>query len=116
MRRPSARLTPNQVRIRRVTRWDQDATAGRLPVWGPTTGPHPCAVHPSSAEDVPANLREAEVIYCTVQFYDDPLVRIRDELHWDGRVLTVTGVRPSAAGRGRTYLVDCEERPVHGPR
>lgn len=116
MRRPSARLTPNTVQVRRVTRWTADAHGGRVAEWGPPSAPMPAAVRPASAEDVPANLREAEVIYHNVLFYDDPGLRVRDLVLLGERVLAVTGVRSTAAGQGRTHVIDCEERPTHAAR
>lgn len=116
MRRPTARMTPNSVLLRRVARWSADAAAGRVPEFDPPAGPFACAVQPASAEDVPLHMREESVIYYLIKFYDDPALRPRDEVLWDGRTLVVTGLRSTSGGAGRSHLVDAEERPVHAAR
>ncbi len=98
-----------------MIRWTSDAAAGRVPVFGAWGGPTPCSVQPASAEDVPQNLREADVIYHVVKFYADPSIRNRDEIDFNGRLLVVTGVRATSAGQGRSHVVDAEEKPPHAP-
>lgn len=116
MRRPTSRMTPSSVTLRRVARWTKDAAAGRVPVFDPPTGPYACAVQPASAEDLPVHMREAHVIYHVIKFYDDPAVRPRDEVILQGRTLVVTGLRSTSGGAGRTHLVDAEERPTNASR
>ena len=110
MRRPSARCTPNAVTVRKAS-FGRDAAAGRSPSYGTPAGPFPCAIQPDSSEDVPAHGRESRVTHHRVIFHDDQGLDIRDQVLWGSRVLTVTGVLPSAAGQGRTWTYLCEERP-----
>lgn len=111
MRRPSIRLTPNSVSIA-PTSWSKDLAAGRKPTEGTPRGPIACAVQPSSSAHVPEHIREQYVVYHTVKFYDDPLVNLRDVVLFGSRQLVVMGVEATSGGRGRTWLVHCEERPT----
>lgn len=112
MRRPSARLTPNTVTLRR-TSFGADAAAGRKIAGGVTDAtPRAVSVHPTSAEDLPDHLREQGRVYYTVTFYDDPGLYVRDEVLWDGRVLVVLGVRGSSGGVGRSWPVLTEYKPA----
>lgn len=105
-------MTPNRVQIRRVDFNRRDGAAGRQHTEQPPGPPVACAVQATRAEDKPQNERETGVEYLTVKFYDDPGVRVRDELVDElGRVLVVSGVRSSSGGAGRTWPVDCEYRP-----
>lgn len=111
MRRPTARMTPNTVTVVRAT-FGQDAALGRKPVETPDPTPRPCAVQPTSVDDLPEHMREQEVIYHTVKFYDDPRLSNRDKVIFRGRELVVIGVRGSSGGAGRTWPVLCEEKPI----
>ncbi len=111
MRYPTPRMTPNTVRIRRQLPWTRDVGAGRKLNLGLPSLPVRCAVQPTSAEDKPDHMREAEVIYHTLKFYDDPRLKIRDQINFGDRILVVTGVRATSGGAGRTWVVLAEERP-----
>lgn len=111
MRAPSVRMTPNTVKIRRVSTWTRDAAGGRQPTYALADAPVRCAVQPTRAEDIPIHMRESEVIYHTVKFYTDPRLRVRDEILFGNRTIVVTGVRATSGGAGRTWVVDGEEHP-----
>ncbi len=115
MRRPSHRIASNTVTITPVASWTQDASGARAPVVGIPSGAIRCRVHPSSTKDVPEQLREAEVEYLTVHFFEDRGVRARDTVTWldpcPARILTARGPARISSGAMRTYLVDCEHRP-----
>ena len=115
MRRPSPRMFSAQVTMSRVTRWNKDAASGRVPVYAAPSAPILCAVEPSSATDVPEHMREQQVVYHTVKFWDFPGVQIRDVINYAGRQLVVSGVRDTSGGRGRTWVVMAEERPPGVP-
>lgn len=112
MRRPSARMTPNLVTLRRIASWSKDSGGARQSVYAADSLPVRCAVQPASSEDRPQHMRETQVVYDTVKFYDDPNLAVRDVVVFDGREKVVTGVRATSGGAGRTWLVDTEERPV----
>lgn len=112
MRRPSGRMTPNVVTLRRIASWSKDSGGGRQPVYASDSLPVRCAVQPTSSEDRPQHMRETLVVYDTVKFYDDPNLNVRDLVLFDGRTKVVVGVRATSGGAGRTWLVDTEERPV----
>ena len=116
MRRPTHRMTPNTVHIERVNFWGKDSGGGRQPFRGAAGPAVACAVQPSSAEDVPPHMREEEVVYHTVKFYDNPQLQVRDRLYFGTRVLTVTGTQATSGGAGRTYIVHAEERKAGSPR
>lgn len=106
-------MTPNVATIRRVARWDRDSARGRVAEFEPDRAPVPCAIQPASAEDVPEAMRDAGVGYYVMKVYDDPEVRVRDQVVDElGRVFSVAGVRSTSGGAGRTHLVDLELREV----
>lgn len=115
IRRPPARLTPNAVTVNRVAFAGRDQAGGRSFTETPLPVTYRVSVHPTDADDVPEHLREAEVVYLTVKFYDDPQLRIRDEVLDDlGRTLVVAGVKARSGGYETTWQVLCAYRPVPG--
>lgn len=114
MRPPSARVLRNRV-TKTVITWTTDAAGGRVPGPGAPSDPLPCSVQPASAKSVPDHLRQQGVAYYDVLFPADPAVKVRDLLTWvDGgnKTLVVWGIALDQAGRGSTWLVTCEHRPV----
>ena len=111
MRRPSGRMVPSRVTVVR-TSWagKKDTAAGRASTDGAAEGPYACAVQPASSAEVPAQMRDTNVVYYTVKFYEDLGLKIRDEVHWNGLTLVVTGPRPSSGGAGRSFEIGCEGR------
>jgi hypothetical protein len=114
MRHPTARMTPNTVTLRKVVAWTLDKAGGRQPTYGTDSDPIACAVQPTNANDMPAHMRESEVIYTTVKFYSDPGLRVRDLILFGTRQIVVSGVRSTSGGAGRTFVVLAEERPGGG--
>jgi hypothetical protein len=110
MRRPSTRLTPNVVSIV-PSKWSKDAAAGRITIAQSSRGPFSIGIAPTDSVTMPEHMREANVIYHTCKFYDDPQTNIRDVIFWGTRQLVVRGTIATSAARGRTWLVHCEERP-----
>ena len=115
MRRPSARLTPNTVTVSRVT-FGQDAAGGRAVTATPQPQSYAVSIHPTSAAVKSEHLREQGVQYFTVHFYDDPDLRVRDEVVDSlGRRLVVVSPRGPSGGVRRSWPVDCEYRsPASG--
>lgn len=109
MRRPSARCTINTVTTRNVTSWANDAAAGRVPNFSGYSAPILCSVQPASQDDVAPHLREEQVNYYAVIFHDDPQLDNRDEILWGSHTLTVIG-NNNASGRGRSFVIICQER------
>lgn len=110
MRSPSARCTPNTVTTRKAIHGAKDAAGGRVTAYDPESDPVRCSVQPSDGRDVPVHLREMAITYLTVLFHDaDPGLKARDQVLWNGQVLTVTAVL-DCSGRGVTFKVLCELR------
>lgn len=109
MRRPSPRCTPNTITTRTVTSWTADVAGGRQPVFSAASAAIAATVQPSSVRDVAPHMREEGVTYHTVIVHDDPGLKVRDQVLWIGRTLSVTGVL-NASGHNRSYRVLCEER------
>jgi hypothetical protein len=115
MRRPSGRMRRNLVTIQVVVDWNKGTSGARTPVYGNPSDPVRCRITAASAEDVPDHMRENGVEYLTAVFTDDPGTRARCRLNWvdfaPPKVLRVTGPTRIAAGKFRSYLVDCVYYP-----
>jgi len=107
-RRPSAKCLNTSVTLAKVAAWSQAAAGGRRFSVSPSQ-PIRCGVQPTTSTDVDAHGRETLVTTYQVYLADDYGLDVRDELIWGTTTLVVTGVR-NAAGRSRTWVVDCEAR------
>lgn len=111
MRRPSVRMLTNSVTLA-PTAFARDGAGGRQPIPLPGNQPWRCSVQPTSTKVEPSQMRDANVIYLTVKFYDDPGLRYRDVIVDElGRDLVVIGERGPSGGARRTWEVDCEYHP-----
>jgi len=103
------------VTVTRVSFSGRDLAGGRSPAATALPQAYRVAIHPADAADAPEHMREQEVVYLTVRFYDDPQLRTRDEVVDElGRVLVVIGVKGPSGGYHRSWPVVCEYRPPAG--
>ena len=107
-------MTPNVVTLGRSTWTTKDKAAGRQPTTTFDPTPVRCAVQPDSADLFPEHMREEACVYHTVKFYDDPVLKTRDEITYNGRTIVVVGVRDTSGGMGRTWVILGQERRPGG--